>query len=175
MIEVELSAKDAKRITAIMQRMAGDDIVRAILNATHRAAITARKAGEQEIRKIYVIRAKDLKSRATIRKGALETTIQVKGPFEKVQQYRARKRAKGIFVTIKKGSGSLIPRSFDQGGRFMARTSKKRFPVEGLYGPAVPQIFGNPDVVDAMEEAGMAMYEKRLEHELDRIMKGYGR
>lgn len=170
MIEVEVSPKDVDNVTRILQNMKGDKIVKAIILATNRAAITARKAGTQEIRKIYVAKAGNIKSRVALKRDTLGTTLMIKGTMESVKQFRATKQRKGIFVTIKKGNGSLIPRSFDLKGRFVARTSKKAFPLKGLYGPAVPQLFGNDAVMAEMERAAMDMYDKRLEHELNRLM-----
>jgi hypothetical protein len=45
---------------------------------------------------------------------------------------------------------------------------RERYPVEGLYGPSVPQMFGNPDVLDAMQERGAEVFENRLAHEIER-------
>lgn len=180
MIEFELNRQDVRDIERILQKFKGDDIVRCIVRATNRAAVHARKVGLQEIGKIYAIKTNQVRKQAAIRDEMLGTTIHVKGHMipiangstGEIVQYKGKVQAKGIFVQVKKGSGSLVPRSFDHGGRFFARTSKKRFPIKGLYGPSVPQLFGNPDVMDAMEEAGMDMYEKRLEHELDRLIGG---
>lgn len=53
-------------------------------------------------------------------------------------------------------------------GRFVARVGKSRYPVEGLYGPSVPQLYGNPEVMDIMQERGGQVFESRLEHEIER-------
>lgn len=180
MIEFELDRKDVRELERILQRFKGDEIVRCIIRATNRAAVHARKVGLKEIGKVYAIKPNQVRKQAVIRDEMLGTTIHVKGHMipiadgstDGMVRYKGKVQPKGIFVQVKKGSGSLVPRSFDYGGRFFARTSKKRFPIKGLYGPSVPQLFGNPDVVEAMEEAGMDMYEKRLEHELDRLIGG---
>ena len=65
-----------------------------------------------------------------------------------------------------------MARSFALNGRFVAREGKERYPVKGLYGPAVPQLFGNPDVMEQMQERGSEVFDARLEHELDRLLGG---
>ena len=54
----------------------------------------------------------------------------------------------------------------------MKRQSKERYPLKGIYGPALPQMFGNETVMNVMQEEGMTMYEKRLYHELERALGG---
>lgn len=172
MISIDLMG--AGQLERVLQGFAGGGKVQsAIKQASRRAAITARKAGAQEIRSMYTIKAGDLKSAAVIKPDALGTTIHIRGPEEPVTKYKATRRRKGIFVSIKKGSGSIVPRSFDMPGRgFAAREGRPRYPVTGLFGPAVPQLYGNPAGVARMTDEGMAMYEKRLMHELERLAGG---
>ena len=73
---------------------------------------------------------------------------------------------------IKKGNSVRIPRSFAMNDRFVMREGASRYPVKGIYGPAVPQLFGNPQVVETMKTRGMEMFARRLEHEISRRMGG---
>lgn len=54
----------------------------------------------------------------------------------------------------------------------MRKKKKGRLPVKSIYGPAVPQLFQNKQVEAEMEKEGIEMFEKRLWHELDRIVGG---
>jgi hypothetical protein len=106
----------------------------------------------------------------------MDTTIHVKGPYEPIDSYTVKikkRKPKGVFATIKKGEGSIIPRAFQSPKGYLARLGKDRLPVRGLFGPAIPQTFGNPAVIAVMEREGMKMYEKRLEHELERLTQGW--
>lgn len=55
------------------------------------------------------------------------------------------------------------------------RIGPERFPVRELYGPATPQMmYSNEAVVDAADAKMAEAYDKRIEHELLRLMNGWG-
>ena len=50
-----------------------------------------------------------------------------------------------------------------------------RYPIRQLYGPATPQImYSNEDVLDAIEEKMSETVEKRIDHEILRVLNGLG-
>lgn len=163
MISIEVRNQDVARLEKTLARFSGDKIAACINRATYRGALHARKVAIKQIRSIYTI----------IKRSGLVSTIDIKGPFLPVEHYQAARRAKGIFVTIKEGSGALVPMSFakeGKGGVFRKRIGPKRYPIEGLYGPAIPQLYGNKAVVELMEQDGMNVYAERLMHELERLV-----
>ena len=55
------------------------------------------------------------------------------------------------------------------------RVGTSRFPVKELYGPSTPQMIGtNEAVYDQIEEKMTKVYEERIEHEITRILNGWG-
>lgn len=55
------------------------------------------------------------------------------------------------------------------------RIGPTRFPVKELFGPATPQmIYSNEAVLDKAEERMVAEYDKRIEHEINRLLNGWG-
>lgn len=55
------------------------------------------------------------------------------------------------------------------------RVGASRFPVEELYGPATPQMmYSNEDVMDTIEEKMVETYDVRIEHEITRLLNGWG-
>ena len=48
------------------------------------------------------------------------------------------------------------------------RQGEKRFPVKELFGPATPQM------MYSIEEKMASTYEERIEHEITRILNGWG-
>ena len=171
-VRVEVDRKSINELLGRMENVAGGKAEKAIGRAAKRAAIAARTAATKQIRSIYTMKSSDMKSHTRIQAGADGATIHVKGPMELVQRYKARQNRKGIFVAIKKGSGGTVPRSFAYGRTFMHREGESRLPISGLYGPAVPQLFGNPEVIAVMEERGMEVFEERLLHEFGRLLGG---
>lgn len=175
MISIEVRNQDVARLEKTLARFSGDKIAACINRATYRGALHARKVAIKQIRSIYTIniKSRELRNAAPIKRSGLVSTIDIKGPFLPVEHYQAARRAKGIFVTIKKESGALVPMSFSKGGEggvFRKRIGPKRYPIEGLHGPAIPQLYGNKDVVELMEQEGMNVYAERLMHELERLV-----
>lgn len=62
------------------------------------------------------------------------------------------------FVQIGKESGNIA---------LFRRVSDTSREIEGVSGPALPQIIGNEEVLRRFEEETSEMYLKRLEHEID--------
>lgn len=55
------------------------------------------------------------------------------------------------------------------------RVGPERLPIRELYGPATPQMmYSNQNVIDAVDQAVKETFEKRIDHELERVMNGWG-
>ena len=56
------------------------------------------------------------------------------------------------------------------------RVGADRFPLRELYGPSTPQMmYSNEDVLDAMDERMVEVYEQRIDHEVERLLNGWGK
>ena len=54
------------------------------------------------------------------------------------------------------------------------RETSKRFPVDELMGLSAAQMVGNERIVQELQEEAQEVINERLEHEIDRILNGYG-
>lgn len=55
------------------------------------------------------------------------------------------------------------------------RLGAARYPIRELYGPATPQMmYANENVMDAIEEKMAETYKKRIDHEILRVLNGWG-
>lgn len=121
-------------------------------------------------KKTYTIDAKTLRGAVHIQRATpktMQATLQIRGPMERAEQFEVSvDSAKGVFVSIKKGRSTLVPRSFSVQGKLFARVDKSRYPIHRLYGPSAAQMFDNDDVLEAIEQHSMEMCQKRLPHEL---------
>ncbi len=55
------------------------------------------------------------------------------------------------------------------------RVGAERFPIRQLYGPATTQMmYSNEEVLDAIEEKMAETFEKRIDHEILRVLNGWG-
>jgi hypothetical protein len=85
-----------------------------------------------------------------------------------------------MFAQVRRDSGGgTLRRVFtaNLGGRLGAyeRKGKARFPIEGKYGPSTAHMMQNEDVSEEMAKTIIETYDKRIEHEITRILSGLGR
>lgn len=187
MINVKLDPGKVNSILQKMEELGGktshSKIRVAVADAANRAAVSARAAGVKMVRQVYTVKAGQVKKgafnfkRASAKGDPVEARMNIKGSMLDVRFFSRRiTKRRGVFVTIKRDSSFHVPGSFGQtvnGNRIaMRRAGRERYPTKGIYGPSAPQLFGNPAVMSLMEKQGMEMYEKRLQHALDRIIGG---
>lgn len=56
------------------------------------------------------------------------------------------------------------------------RLTDARHPVEEKFGPATPQMmYSNEDVLDSIEDKMAETYQQRIEHEITRLLNGWGK
>lgn len=170
MIEIEVSRESAKALEEQLQALSGDKVQRAISFAAKRAASHAKTVGTKQVRKTYTIDSASIKAATSIRTTGDGAVLRIAGPRRSAGHYKAKKRKAGIFVSIKKGSGDIVPRSFAYSNTFFKRTGKNRLPIERIFGPAVPQLFGNDAIKNEIAESAMTKYEERLRHEIGRLI-----
>ena len=53
-------------------------------------------------------------------------------------------------------------------------TSRDKDEIQELYGPSVPQMLGNDEVANKVIEDTMETFDKRMEHEITRLLNGWG-
>lgn len=53
--------------------------------------------------------------------------------------------------------------------------TRRRDSSEQLFGPSPAHMMANENVLDKVEEAAQDTIDKRVEHEITRILNGYGR
>lgn len=164
-IELELSSD--RKLLQVLSGFNEENARKACVMAGKRAATAARAAGSRQIRSIYTMKAADVKAKARIKGTGDGAVIEIKGATEPVTKYKASKRKSGIFVSVKRGGMKKVERGFTIGTHFVAREGRERYPIKSLYGPSVPQLYGNPDVMETMEERGSKVFADRLEHEIE--------
>lgn len=157
----------------------------ALSRALNRAASNAKTNASKKVREKYVIKAKDINSTITISKassGNLNASVRSSGeriPLIKFKvspsSPRPKKPPKVLRVEVKKGGLKDLIGAFVanvNGNKVFKRTTSKRLPIQQLYGPAVPQMMGNQSVTEFITTEAKKTFDKRLDHEIQRIMGG---
>ena len=124
----------------------------------------------KEVRKIYNIKAKDLKARIRTRvekgKEGYAWRMQVKGRPIGLEKFGARQTKKGVSVLVRKDSGrKTLSKAFIAKGKVFERVGKKRLPIVNLKTLSVAQMFNKETLKVAFEEVSRE-YPKRFKHNL---------
>lgn len=173
MIEIEVSHESARALEEQLQALKGERVYAAMSAAAKRAASHAKRIGTKHVRQTYTIDAASVKAATSIYGTQGGAVLRIAGPRKSAGHYKAKKRKAGIFVSIKKGSGDIVPRSFAYRNTFFKRgKGVPRLPIERIYGPAVPQLFGNDAIKEEVASEAMMKYEERIRHEVGRLIGG---
>lgn len=159
----------------------------AIANALNRAINTVAAHVSREVRKEYNIKAKDVK--ATLRKvrasrANLSAMVSSRGEVVPLDRFKVSpktvqpKRKKTIKVAVKKTGLKPLLGAFVadiHGIKVFKRVTKHRLPIQRMFGPSIPQMLGNEEIRNKINREGKEMFERRLDHEINRILgKGSG-
>ena len=152
--------------------------------ALNRAAQTARSTAVNEIRKKYVIKAKDIRSTMRIKKasrsklGALLVSCGNLIPLDHFKytpkQPRPKNPPKSLKVQVKKTGYKELFHAFVadiNGPKIWQRAGAPRLPIKRLMGPAIPQMLGQQNVREAVLQRAAETYNKRLDHEINRMLE----
>lgn len=160
-----------------------DKAPQAISSALNRAVTTVASTISKEVRKEYIIKAADIKE--TLEKGKANKTnlsaiVKSRGNLIPLDRFKVSprkvspKRKTPIKIAVKKDAAKPLKGAFVgdiHGIKVFKRSSRKRLPIDRLFGPSIPQMIGNEDVREKINTEGREMFERRLDHEINRILQ----
>lgn len=155
----------------------------AISRSMNRAATAGRSAAVSTIRQEYTIKASTVRRNFSIHKATrsdLEALVTSKGPRIPLVNYKTRPKTdtignarKPVRVAVKtRGGLKPLGKTFVYRGRILQRLGTSSLPVQEVYGPAIPVLSGNNEVVDNVEKAMQETFLKRLDHETGYLLGG---
>lgn len=167
-----------------------DGAPRAMSAALNKTATGAKTDTIRVLAKIYTAKQKKIRDSITTGRKASPSNLIAKiiGSYKrpiglidfnaKPKAVTRRRPLGGIRIEVKRGQTKQIPHAFiaKLGGRprVAGRKTHKRYPIEQLYGPNIPQMMDNDGAADEVMRLTQSRMEKNLDHEIDRIEKGYG-
>lgn len=151
--------------------------------ALNRAATAGQTRASVTVRREYVIKAADVKKRIKIRKATaanLSAQIRASGPVIPLMKFDVTPTFPDIMnvhARVKKGGkkpiqSGFVTRAENGHVNVFTRAGRNRFPIKGRYGPSIAQMMGKDEVVDDIQTRAQDVLDKRLEHELDRLLRG---
>ena len=186
-LTVDIAEDSLDRVTKLLAGISGG-VYKAVGSALTRAAAAGKTAAKQPVTREYSISQSEFLSQTRninhfVRdtSGGLSVVFGFRGNVIPLMKFNTRVNNSGQVVTQVKRSGAAatLDRAFTaQMGEHRGvyeRVGVKRFPVEELYGPATPQMmYSNEEVTDEIEAKMAETYEKRIDHEILRLLNGWG-
>lgn len=182
MTNIELTADKAlERASRLLSTVPGG-VEKALVSSLNRAATMGKTQAVREVTARYTAKAGEVRNTMSMKRASrsrLDAEIVSSGPVLGLSHYRYSPRRdttganrKRVRVAVKR-EGGLKPlgSAFVWQGKLMERQGKARVPIQKMVGPSVPSIMSNPAIVDAMVEKSEENVVKRLEHEVNRILK----
>jgi hypothetical protein len=160
---------------------------RAVGSAFARAARAGVNASGKLVTKEYAVSQSTYKANVTninhIQKGAQGVSVEFgfRGHVIPLIQFDTSVSKDGRIQTrVKRGStrtaldNAFISQVGGHTGVYERKTAK-RYPIKEKYGPSTAQMmYSNEAILDAQHEVIVETYDKRIEHEIHRILAGYG-
>lgn len=182
----EVGANSLDRVNKILAGVPGG-IWKASYSALKRAGDTAKTragqfaAAEYTINKGDFMRNVNQKSHITSQAGSLVSmSISYAGNVLPLLTFNTKFSRNGLLQTqVKRGGASTVlehafaARVFGPIGVY-ERLGSERFPVEQKYGPSTTHMMQNETVVEKMDKTVRDTFEQRLEHEITRVLNGWG-
>jgi hypothetical protein len=184
---IEIDDKELERLKTVLAGVP-KGAARAISSAANRAASAARTEATKQVRAQYIIKAQDVRSPISIEKASvsrLTATLRASGRVIPLSKFRISPRSpnqsRPLRAQVKKGSsGGIVQHAFvakmpsGHAGVYMRKT-RRRLPIKELFGPSVPHMIGSKEVMEKIEVRAAEVLEDRLEHEITRLLRGYGK
>ncbi|TEB13367.1 phage tail protein [Pelotomaculum propionicicum] len=162
---------------------------KAIMRALNRSVENARTNVVSSATEEYYVSATAVRKTITITKATearLRVKVHSKDTGRELIDFKVSPKNPGLKrppavqrVGVKKGSGLKdLPGAFVRKGiktgkpHVLKRTTSKRYPINVKYGISVPQMIGSKKVRLRIENEARAIFEKRLDHEISRILGG---
>ena len=161
----------------------------ALYNALNRAGTRAVKESGSFASKRYAISAAGFKSYVKTKYhihygggkltgGVVSCEISFAGSVIPLIEFNTRfSKEGGVNVTVKRGEGGTLAHAWvaNMGGiNIYERLGKSRFPVEKKYGPSAAHMMMEETVQESMSKAVAETFNSRIDHEITRILNGWG-
>lgn len=181
---IELTASQIDKAQRVLSHIP-NGAPKAMSRAINRAADSARTEAARKVRETYYIGYSEITSTIKIYRASSENLgarVESRGHVLPLTKFKVTpnrpmpKRTSPIIVRVKRGEGGPIRTAFVarmHSGHLavMSRAGKRRLPIQEHFGPPIPQMLGNPSVTQWVEQKAGETLEKRLEHEIDRMLE----
>ncbi len=194
MSEIKIEGGNLDRANRLLAGIGGGVLLRnAIYNALNRTAITARTKAARFATQQYYLSSASFKKYTNIKYhihyqgghlsgSALSCAVTFAGRVIPLIEFKTKVTKNGVITArVKKsgGGGALWPKTFysTMGTGHVGiyeRVTNARLPITELKGPSTAHMMANEAVVKSMNDAMRDTFEQRMDHEILRILNGFG-
>lgn len=158
----------------------------AIASSLNRTVTNVTSNISKETRVKYHVKTADIKETIQVTKASkssLAAEVRSKGKPIPLDHFKVSpktvnpKRKSQLKIAVKKNGVKQVLGAFVanlSGVKVFKRESDKRLPIARLFGPSIPQMIGNDDSVEKINQKAWVTYETRLNHEINRILGQLG-
>lgn len=154
----------------------------AMMRSLNRALYEGRTVAIRETTKQYTVKARDVRptfKMKTAHKNNLTASLESKGARLTLSTFSHNPRTdttganrKQIRVAVINSGLKPLGSAFIHKGRIYQRLGRTSYPIQQKFGPSVPSMLDNDEVVEKVVEKMGESVEKRLEHETWWILEG---
>ena len=185
---IEITNEQIERVNLLLSDLHGAPN-RVLFNVINRALGTVRSQSGKEIRQTYNIKQGDITANQNMKMkrataGDLVGSIEFAGTVIPLKRFKVSPPApaqRTVSVSVLRAEGgkrlehAFVANLGKYGVGVFERMTRRRDSSEQLFGPSPAHMMANENVLDKVEEAAQDTIDKRVEHEITRILNGYGR
>ena len=181
-IGIEISSETMERVQALLANIP-KGAERAYSNAINRGISRVKSAAWRNVKQVYTVQSSALNAatNTSVQKastGNLAGFVRFAGYKIKVSPKQPGSK-KLVHAAVKKGGGAVFESAFIAAMKsghigVFEREGKKRLPVSEFMGLSAAQMVGEETVSTQVQEEAQKLVNERLEHEIDRLLNGYG-
>ena len=185
-ITVDISAEGLERIQKVLAGVRGG-WQKAVGSALKRAASSGKTEGKRAVVQEYAISGGTFlsytKNTNHFSSGGdgIEIVFGYRGTVIPLMKFKTSVKRGGLVTTlVRKDTGTAVLEhafgaTIGAHTGIFERVGPERFPVRELFGPSTPQMmYSNEAVLESVERKVTETYEQRIEHEILRLMNGWG-
>lgn len=186
-IGIEISSETMERVQALLANIP-KGAERAYSNAINRGLSRVKSAAWRNVKQVYTVQSSALNAatNTSVQKastGNLAGFVRFAGYKIPLYKFKVSPKQPGskklVHAAVKKGGGTVFESAFIAAMKsghigVFEREGKKRLPVSEFMGLSAAQMVGEETVSTQVQEEAQKLVNERLEHEIDRLLNGYG-
>lgn len=189
---MEVTSEQMERVSEKLRGLPEYKMTAALTNAANRGLSSASGVAWTAVHSMYTVKKaafyKNLKKTVVwATESSLAASVNFNGYVIPLIQFRAKQGARShrkemarwIDTEVLAGVPKNLKHAYitdlgKYGENVFERLSSRRNDSQTLYGPSAAHMVYNAEVLKEMDEAAKATFDKRLDHEIDRILRGLG-